>query len=41
MAAALGNVLVQARADGAIQGGLAQLRQHIASQQLRRYGPRR
>ncbi|MFC6705081.1 rhamnulokinase [Flexivirga alba] len=40
-AAALGNVLVQARADGAIQGGLAELRHHIASQQLRRYEPRR
>jgi rhamnulokinase len=36
-AAALGNILVQARAYGAIEGGLPELRAH--SQPLRRYEP--
>jgi rhamnulokinase len=36
-AAALGNILVQARAHGAIEGGLTELRAH--SQPLRRYEP--
>jgi rhamnulokinase len=40
-AAALGNVLVQARADGAIDGGLAELRSRVAGrEELRRYEPR-
>lgn len=39
-ATAFGNVLVQARADGAIQGGLAELRAHLSSEELRRYDPR-
>lgn len=39
-ATALGNVLVQARADGAIRGGLAELRQHVDTGLLRRYDPR-
>ena len=40
-AAALGNVLVQARAAGAIHGGLAELRSHVpASEVLGRYEPR-
>lgn len=40
-ATALGNVLMQARADGAIAGGLPELRQRvIAGGALRRYDPR-
>ncbi|HWC24310.1 MAG TPA: rhamnulokinase family protein [Flexivirga sp.] len=39
-AAALGNVLVQARADGAIAGGLSEMRQRMTSVVLRRYEPR-
>lgn len=40
-AAALGNVLVQARADGLIDGGLPELRQRVQCTVLRRYEPRR
>ena len=39
-AAALGNILVQARALGAVRGGLAELREVArASSQIRRYEP--
>jgi rhamnulokinase len=39
-AAALGNILVQARALGVVQGGLAELRElAAASSEIRRYEP--
>lgn len=39
-ATALGNVLVQARADGVIEGGLSELRKCVQRHLLRRFDPR-
>lgn len=39
-ATALGNVLVQARSDGAVTGTLSDLRAHLSSEELHRYDPR-